>query len=133
MGHPGSLLHPENVPRKISCDMCRINNRKMGTVHGKQYRRLHQRCLQAHELRRKRKSVRKRLARAHQSNGYDRMRSFAARRGNRKRLRPVQRISNTKVMNKSKFIEIAVKIIVAALTAFLTAITTTSCLGKGPF
>ena len=36
-------------------------------------------------------------------------------------------------MNKSKFIEIAVKIIVAALTAFLTAITTTSCLGKGPF
>ena len=29
-------------------------------------------------------------------------------------------------------IEIAVKVIVAALTAFLTAITTTSCMGFGP-
>jgi hypothetical protein len=30
-------------------------------------------------------------------------------------------------------IEIAVKMIVAALTAFVTAITTTSCMGYGPF
>jgi hypothetical protein len=30
-------------------------------------------------------------------------------------------------------IEIAVKMIVAALTAFVTAITTTSCMGFGPF
>jgi hypothetical protein len=29
-------------------------------------------------------------------------------------------------------IELAVKVIVAALTAFLTAISTTSCLGHGP-
>ena len=35
-------------------------------------------------------------------------------------------------MMKKRFIEIAVKVIVAALTAFLTAITTTSCLGYGP-
>lgn len=34
---------------------------------------------------------------------------------------------------KKKILEIAVKIIVAALTAFVTAITTTSCLGRGPF
>ena len=34
---------------------------------------------------------------------------------------------------KTKFIEIAVKMIVAALTAFLTALTTTSCMGYGPF
>jgi hypothetical protein len=34
---------------------------------------------------------------------------------------------------KKKIIELAVKVIVAALTAFLTAITTTSCLGQGPF
>ena len=33
---------------------------------------------------------------------------------------------------KTKFIEIAVKMIVAALTAFLTALTTTSCAGYGP-
>lgn len=33
---------------------------------------------------------------------------------------------------KTKMIEIAVKMIVAALTAFLTALTTTSCLGYGP-
>ena len=34
---------------------------------------------------------------------------------------------------KKRFIEIAVKMLVAALTAFATAITTTSCMGRGPF
>ena len=33
---------------------------------------------------------------------------------------------------KKRFVEIAVKVAVAALTAFLTAIGTTSCLGYGP-
>ncbi len=33
---------------------------------------------------------------------------------------------------KKKILEIVVKVIVAALTAFVTAITTTSCLGHGP-
>jgi len=33
---------------------------------------------------------------------------------------------------KKKFLEIAVKVVVAALTAALTAITTTSCMGHGP-
>ena len=36
-------------------------------------------------------------------------------------------------MKKNSIIEVAVKVIVAALTAFLTAITTTSCAGYGPF
>ena len=35
-------------------------------------------------------------------------------------------------MKKKGFIEIAVKVLVAALTAFLTAITTTRCMGRGP-
>ena len=35
-------------------------------------------------------------------------------------------------MKKNRMIEIAVKMIVAALTAFVTAITTTSCMGHGP-
>ncbi len=35
-------------------------------------------------------------------------------------------------MKKNRVIEIAVKMIVAALTAFVTAITTTSCMGYGP-
>ena len=35
-------------------------------------------------------------------------------------------------MAKKRLIEIAVKMIVAALTAFLTALTTTSCMGYGP-
>ena len=35
-------------------------------------------------------------------------------------------------MTKKRLIEIAVKMIVAALTAFLTALTTTSCMGHGP-
>ena len=34
---------------------------------------------------------------------------------------------------KSKFIEIALRIVIAALTAALTAIGTTSCMGYGPF
>jgi hypothetical protein len=33
---------------------------------------------------------------------------------------------------KRRAFEIAAKVIVAALTAFLTAITTTSCMGIGP-
>ena len=33
---------------------------------------------------------------------------------------------------KKRIVEIAVKVVVAALTAFLTAITTTSCMGHGP-
>ena len=33
---------------------------------------------------------------------------------------------------KKKFVEVAVKVVVAALTAFLTAISTTSCMGYGP-
>ena len=36
-------------------------------------------------------------------------------------------------MKRNQIIEIAVKMIVAALTAFVTAITTTSCMGYGPF
>jgi len=36
-------------------------------------------------------------------------------------------------MTKKRMIELAVKVIVAALTAFLTALTTTSCMGHGPF
>ena len=35
-------------------------------------------------------------------------------------------------MKKQRLIEISVKMIVAALTAFLTALTTTSCMGHGP-
>ena len=33
---------------------------------------------------------------------------------------------------KKRIVEVTVKVIVAALTAFLTAITTTSCMGFGP-
>ena len=36
-------------------------------------------------------------------------------------------------MNKNKIVELVAKMIVAALTAFLTALTTTSCMGCGPF
>ena len=33
---------------------------------------------------------------------------------------------------KKRLLEIAVKVVVAALTAFLTALGTTSCMGHGP-
>ena len=48
----------------------------------------------------------------------------------------LEKLENKKLkgeMMKKRIIEIAVKVIVAALTAFLTAITTTSCMGHGPF
>ena len=35
-------------------------------------------------------------------------------------------------MKTNRIVEVAVKVVVAALTAFLTAVTTTSCLGHGP-
>ena len=35
-------------------------------------------------------------------------------------------------MKSNRIVEIAVKVIVAALTAFLTAVSTTSCMGFGP-
>ena len=48
-----------------------------------------------------------------------------------------QRINFTekthRTMKKQRIIELAVKVLVAALTAFLTAIGTTSCMGHGPF
>ena len=37
-----------------------------------------------------------------------------------------------KAMNRKRIIELVAKMIVAALTAFLTALTTTSCMGRGP-
>ena len=46
------------------------------------------------------------------------------------RLKP---LISVKRMKKQKIIELAVKVLVAALTAFLTAIGTTSCMGYGPF
>ena len=41
-------------------------------------------------------------------------------------------IKKNKRMKTNRFIEIAVKVVVAALTAFLTALGTTSCMGHGP-
>ena len=35
-------------------------------------------------------------------------------------------------MKKQRIIELAVKVLLAALTAFLTVISTTSCMGYGP-
>ena len=35
-------------------------------------------------------------------------------------------------MKTNRIVEIAAKVLVAALTAFITAITTTSCMGHGP-
>ena len=36
-------------------------------------------------------------------------------------------------MKKNNIWELLLKILIAAITAALTAITTTSCMGKGPF
>jgi hypothetical protein len=35
-------------------------------------------------------------------------------------------------MKFKRIVEIAVKVVVAALTAYMTAVTTTSCMGYGP-
>jgi len=36
-------------------------------------------------------------------------------------------------MKKERILEVVAKMVVAALTAFITALTTTSCMGHGPF
>ena len=36
-------------------------------------------------------------------------------------------------MKKNNIVELVAKMLIAALTAFLTALTTTSCMGCGPF
>lgn len=36
-------------------------------------------------------------------------------------------------MKKTNIVELVAKVLVAALTAFLTALTTTSCMGCAPF
>ena len=36
-------------------------------------------------------------------------------------------------MKKTNIVELVAKVLVAALIAFLTALTTTSCMGCGPF
>ena len=36
-------------------------------------------------------------------------------------------------MKKERILEVVAKMVVAALTAFITALTTTSCTGHGPF
>ena len=36
-------------------------------------------------------------------------------------------------MKKTNIVELVAKVLVAALTAFLTGLTTTSCMGCGPF
>ena len=41
--------------------------------------------------------------------------------------------SNVKIMKKKGFWEVVIRIAIAALTAALTALGTTSCMGYGPF
>ena len=41
-------------------------------------------------------------------------------------------LTNPLMKLKGKFIETAIKVLIAALTAALTAVTTTSCMGYGP-
>jgi hypothetical protein len=41
--------------------------------------------------------------------------------------------SNVKIMKKKGFLEVVIRMAIAALTAALTALGTTSCMGYGPF
>ena len=41
-------------------------------------------------------------------------------------------LTNPLMKLKGKFIETAIRVLIAALTAALTAVTTTSCMGYGP-
>ena len=94
--------------------------------------------MQAHRVRRKRKARRRPNPCLGLCYGIRGVRCPYIERDNPERLPPLQgnskfKIKKSKAMNKSKIIETLVKVVVAALTAFLTAITTTSCLGCGPF
>ena len=87
--------------------------------------------MQAHRVRRKRKARRRPNPCLGLCYGIRGVRCPYIERDNPERLPPLQgnskfKIKKSKAMNKSKIIETLVKVVVAALTAFLTAITTTS-------
>ena len=154
MGTSSRSLHPQHVQKKIQSNMHRSNYRTMGSLIGKQHRRIHPRRLSVDGLRRQRKANRKGLANAHPSNGNDRERRIAAHGNNYARVLPLQdSLTQTAQdpakqfprhygrglgrgstsMKKNNIWELILKVIVAAITAALTAITTTSCIGYGPF
>jgi hypothetical protein len=71
------------------------------------------------------------VARAHKSNGRHRKPPFDIRRNYCCGERIVEPIKQKTMKNKNIW-ELILKVIVAAITAALTAITTTSCMGLGP-
>jgi len=60
------------------------------------------------------------------------LRPSGSKRPSAERLLPRSSKKEKRTMKKQRIIELAVKVLVAALTAFLTAIGTTSCMGHGP-
>ena len=105
----------------------------MGATERKRYQRIHKNRLQAHGVRRKRKAKRTAMAAAGASHGTRGKQNVFIRCRTYSRIQSLPQTKKEVAMNKSKIIETLVKVVVAALTAFLTAITTTSCMGCGPF
>ena len=110
----------------------------MGATERKRYEKIRRNRMQAHGVRRKRKARRKPAPCLGLCYGIRGVRCPYIERDNPEGLPPLHgksKLINSKfkIMKGSKIIETLVKVVVAALTAFLTAITTTSCMGHGPF
>ena len=109
----------------------------MGATERKRYEKIHRNRMQTHRVRRKRKARRRPAPCLGSCYGIRGVRCPYIERDNPEGLPPLQekpKLINLKfkIMKGSKIIETLVKVVVAALTAFLTALTTTSCFGYGP-
>ena len=92
------LLRTYAIKYKAVC----IENHPLGTANGKRHPKVHIRLMQAHRLRRQRKAHRKRLAKARQTDGSDRMRRSPLRGRNPKGLRPLQGNENSPPLTPPK-------------------------------
>lgn len=125
VGHTCRLLHPTHLCTQMPLHQPGRHRRTMGTAQREQHRRLHPQRLQLDRLRLPPTPHGDRMATTRAGNGTPGMRHNPFRRDNQPR---IQTLQNT-TMKKNNIAETIVKMIVAALTAFLTALGTTSCMG----
>ena len=136
VGPPSRFLHPPHLPRQIQTGMHRRHHHALGTAHGKRHPQVHLRLLQAHRLRRQRKAHRKRLAAARGGYGKAGKRHEPHGRTNPTRLPALSgqfKITNFKIQNyfamNKETLKYIIQTAIAILTAILTTLGVTSCMG----
>ncbi|MBR4130762.1 MAG: smalltalk protein [Bacteroidaceae bacterium] len=118
--------------------MHRRHHQSLGSSKRKQHRGLYPLSLRAYRLWRQGKAHGNGMAGSHQGNGRRGKPNAPRRKRPQNSLQPLPELKTLTtqkltIMKKNSIWELILKVIVAAITAALTAITTTSCMGRGPF